>query len=241
MNICADIHTHTIVSGHAYSTLDENVRYAAEKNIKLLATTEHGPALHGAPQKIYFSNLKIIPKKLHDVELMMGIEANILDFDGTLDLDEKLLSKMDIVIASLHTPCINSGTKEENTRALLKAMENPLVDVIGHPGDPNFLIDIKEVFYHSLQTNTLLEINNASLYPDGSRQGSEKFMIEILELAKKEQSPIILGSDAHFYTKVGDFDCVRSLFQQLNFPEKLVLNTCPEKLKNSLKRNQEFL
>lgn len=239
MNICADIHTHTIVSGHAYSTLDENVRYAAEKNIKLLAATEHAPALHGAPQRIYFSNMGIIPKKLHGVEILMGVEANILDFDGTLDLDEKILSKMDIVIASLHTPCITSGTKEENTSALLKAMEHPCVDVIGHPGDPNFLIDIKEVFYKALETKTLLEINNASLYPDGSRRGSEQFMIEILELAKKEQTPVVLGSDAHFYTKVGDFDYVLSLFKKLNFPESLVLNTSAEKLRNALKRNQK--
>lgn len=236
MDICADIHTHTIVSGHAYSTLDENVRYAAEKNIKLLASTEHAPALHGAPQRIYFSNMGIIPKKLYGVELLMGVEANILDFDGNLDLDEKILSKMDIVIASLHTPCIVSGTKEENTRALLKAMENPFVDVIGHPGDPNFLVDIKEIFYKALETKTLLEINNASLYPDGSRRGSEQFMIEILELAKKEQMPVILGSDAHFYTKVGDFDYVLSLFEKLNFPENLVLNTSTEKLKSALKK-----
>lgn len=81
----------------------------------------------------YFANLHVVPKELHGVRVLRGIELNIMDFDGTVDMDEKILSRLDIAIASLHTPCLAPGTKEENTRACLKVMENPLVDILGHP------------------------------------------------------------------------------------------------------------
>ena len=61
---------------------------------------------------------------------------NIMDYDGNIDLDEFYLQRMDYAIASLHPPCIPFGTMEENTNAVLKAMENPYVKILGHPGDP---------------------------------------------------------------------------------------------------------
>lgn len=238
MNILADTHTHTVASGHAYSTLDENARYASQIGLKLLAVTEHGPAMNGAPQRIYFSNLNIVPRTLHGVDILIGTEANIVDFEGGLDFDNELLKKMDIVIASLHQPCIIPGSKEENTNACLKVMENEYVDILGHPGDPRFPIDVEAVFYQAKQTNTLIEINNASLIPGGFRDGSDVFLKQFLMLSKKEGVPVVLSSDAHFYTKIGDFDFIFALLKQVDFPEELILNYWPQKLKQTLKRNK---
>ena len=68
------------------------------------------------------------------------VEVNIMDYDGTLDIPDKILRNLDFVIASLHDVCIEPGTRDENTRSLLSAMENPLVDIIGHSGNSVFPI-----------------------------------------------------------------------------------------------------
>lgn len=238
MKILADTHTHSMASGHAYSTIQENIRAAAEKGLELIAVTDHAPAMQNTTSHAYFSNLYVIPDELFGVHVLKGVELNIIDFQGTIDLDERILAKLDISIASLHTPCIAPGTKEENTRACIHAMENPLVDILGHPGDPRYPIDYEEVFKVAKRTGTLLEINNASLVPDGFRAGSDGNIEQILKMAMKEDVPIVVGSDAHFYTGIGDIFYVEKLMEKVGFPEDLVLNTEPQKLLYSLKRKK---
>lgn len=236
MKLRMDIHTHSVASGHAYSTVDENMRWAAEKGMELVALTDHAPGMKDTTGHAYFANLHILPKELHGVKLLRGIELNIMDFDGRVDMDEKVLSRLDLCIASLHVPCIIPGSRKENTRALLKVMENPYVDVIGHPGDPRYDVDYKEVFRHAKETGTILEINNASLIPGGFRDGSQENVKEILRMSMEEGVCVALGSDAHFYTGIGDFSSAEAILREVGFPEELVLNTDPVRFLNSLKK-----
>jgi len=236
MKLKIDTHTHTLASGHAYSTVDENFRWAAEKGLELVALTDHAPGMKDTTCHAYFANLHVLPEKLHGVRLLRGIELNIMDFDGTVDMDEKTLSRLDMAIASLHTPCIAPGSRKENTRALLKVMENPYVDIIGHPGDPRYDIDYKEVFRQARETGTILEINNASLIPGGFRDGSQENVKEILRMSMEDGVSVVLGSDAHFYTGIGDFSHAITLLKEIGFPEELVLNTDPARFLASLKK-----
>ena len=73
--------------------------------------------------------------------MLKGIEANIIDYDGTIDMPEDVVGKLDYVIASLHPPCIDFGTIEENTQAILKVMDNPEVKIIGHLDDSRYPVD----------------------------------------------------------------------------------------------------
>ncbi|MBR4934958.1 MAG: phosphatase, partial [Anaerotignum sp.] len=186
MNLKMDIHTHSVASGHAYSTVDENMRWAAEKGLELVALTDHAPGMKDTTGHAYFANLHVLPEKLHGVRLLKGIELNIMDFDGRVDMDERVLSRMDLAIASLHLPCIAPGSRKENTAALVKAMENPYVHIIGHPGDPRYDVDYQEVFRQAKATGTLLEINNASLIPGGFRDGSQENVRNILRMSMEE-------------------------------------------------------
>ena len=120
MKYVLDAHTHTIASGHAYSTIMENAAYAAEAGLELLGITDHAPAMAGGTQPSYFLNFSTIPREISGVEIYMGAELNIMDYDGNIDLDEFYLQRMDYAIASLHPPCIPFGTMEENTNAVLK-------------------------------------------------------------------------------------------------------------------------
>ncbi len=238
MKLFADMHTHSVISRHAYSTIDENTRYAAQKGLSLLAVTDHAPGMPHTSCHAYFANLHVLPERLHGVRLLRGIELNIMDYDGQVDMDDAILSRLDIAIASLHTPCITPGSKKENTRACIKAMEHPWVDVLGHPGDPRYPMDYDEIFRASKETGCLLEINNASLTPGGYRGGSAEHMEYLLRLCMEEEVPVVVGSDAHFYHAIGEFSLTEQLFEKVDFPASLVLNTQPQRLIKSLKRNR---
>ena len=84
-----DVHTHSIMSGHAYSSLQEMAMAASEKGLQILGITEHAPELPGACDPIYFRNLHVVPRQMYGVRLLLGAELNILDTDGTMDLDEE--------------------------------------------------------------------------------------------------------------------------------------------------------
>lgn len=231
-----DIHTHTVSSGHAYSTLEENVKQAAKKGLELLGITDHAPAMPGSAEEVYFTNFKAIPRNLEGVEIMMGVELNIMDYDGAVDLPERLLKKMDFTLASLHSLCIKPGSKKENTKAILNVMENPYVSIIGHPGDPKYPIEVEEVVLASKRTGTLLELNDSSLNPEGSRIGSDIFIEEILDYCLKHQVAAVMGTDAHFSTKVGDFSFLLKLLEKKHFPLELILNYDINRFKESLKK-----
>lgn len=236
MDFIIDVHTHTTASGHAYSTITENAKFASKKGIKLLGVTDHAPAMEGSTSKMYFTNFRTLPRELYDVELFMGAELNIVDYTGKVDLPNGILSLLDFTIASLHPPCIPFGTVEENTNAVLGVMDNPHVNILGHLGDPRYPIDVNAVFKKAMDTNTLIEMNNASLNKDGFRVGSDLCMKEFLNLCKKEGYPVIASSDAHFFDKIGGFDLVKQLFFEVNFPENLILNTSVKKFKDFLNK-----
>ena len=234
MKFVLDAHTHTIASGHAYSTLLENVEYAAECGLELLGVTDHAPAMEGGTQPAYFINFHAIPREIKGIQVRMGAELNILDYDGRVDLDKIYLERMDYAIASLHPPCIPFGTLEENTNAILRVMENPYVKILGHPGDPRYPIDCKAIVDKSEETGTVIEINDASLIPGGFRKGSEIYIAEILKLCKKKGLPVILASDAHFATHIGQFDNALKLIDEVGFPYELIINKSVDMFKKCL-------
>ena len=176
-----DLHTHSIMSGHAYNTLYEMLHSASEKGVKLLGSTEHAPGIPGACHEYYFLNFRVIPREIYGVKLLMGCELNIIDYKGTIDLKDRFLKKIDFAIASIHDPCYKSGTAEQNTAAYLGAMKNPYVNIIGHPDDRRFPIDYKKLVLGAKEHHVLLEVNSSSLHPQSSRMGARENYLEMLE------------------------------------------------------------
>lgn len=84
-----DLHTHTVASGHAYCTLREMAKAASEKGLKVLGITEHAPKMPGTCHNYYFHNLKVVPRQMYGITLLLGAELNILDFDGNVDLSQR--------------------------------------------------------------------------------------------------------------------------------------------------------
>ncbi|CAG9297527.1 phosphatase [Celerinatantimonas diazotrophica] len=228
MQIETDTHTHTISSGHAYSSLAENVAAAKAAGIKLMAMTDHAPSMPGAPHLWHFGNLKVVPRIIDGVGVLRGVEANICHIDGEIDVPEKLVKQLDLVIGSLHEPIFAPNDEKTNTQALINAMKNGLVDVIGHPGNPNYPIDINAVVEAAAHYRVLIELNNSSFL--GSRRGSHKNCLAIAEAARDSGTWITLGSDSHIAYTVGQFaECI-DIIEQVQFPLERLVSTHAGKL-----------
>ena len=140
MEFRLDSHTHTLASGHAYCTLLEMVRAAADRGLELICITDHAPGMELTTHEDYFLNFRVIDRELYGVRVMMGAELNVMDFDGTVDLSPKLLNNLDMAIASQHIWCMpQGGGPEENTAAMVRAMDNcPKICILGHPDDGRY-------------------------------------------------------------------------------------------------------
>lgn len=234
MRYLIDTHTHTIASGHAYNTIDEMTRKAAQIGLPNLAITEHAPKMYGSCSKLYFSNLNIVPKNKYGVRRYMGCEVNIMDYDGKLDLSDRFLSQMDIVIASFHIPCIKPGSEEDNTKALLKVMENPYVNIIGHPDDGRYPVDMETVVKAAKANHKLLELNNTSLRPSGPRENTKENDIKMLNFCKEYDVCVSLGSDAHIEEDICNFKLCEEVLKEVDFPDRLIANLDMELMESYL-------
>ena len=72
--VLLDAHTHTVASGHAYSSLQEMAKAAADKGLEVLGITEHGPSVPGTCPTLYFKNMFVVPRQMYGVRLLMGCE-----------------------------------------------------------------------------------------------------------------------------------------------------------------------
>jgi DNA polymerase (family X) len=160
-----DLHMHTTLSD-GRNTLEEMVAGARERGYEYMAITDHS-ASHGFGDDVQPDALRRRIEEIRALDdpgllVLAGTETNVLP-DGTLDYDDQLLEELDWVVASLHTSFRLS--EKEQTERMLRAMEHPLVDLIGHPTgrliqrrDP-YPLDVDRVIAKAIETGTFLEIN----------------------------------------------------------------------------------
>lgn len=229
MQIQADTHTHTIASTHAYSTVMEMAAAAKDKGLRALAITDHGTAMPDSPHIWHFHNIKrCVPPNINGVEILCGVEANIIDYEGTLDFPEKEARPLDWVVASMHVPTLKPSTVENITKAYLNVAKNVYVDVIGHCATPRFLFDSERVLKTFKEYNKFVEINESAIL---NKSGTREVYVEIIRLCKKWEVPVIVNSDAHIWLQVGEVPTCMQMLADQDFPEKLVINTDWDKLR----------
>lgn len=225
-----DLHTHSIASGHyTKDTVTTLAKRAKEMGFEYLGITDHAPKMQGSASVNYFRNLRYSNRVIHDVKILYGVELNVLNVKGEIDLENDVLENLDYAIASLHKQVFKPKSEEENTLALINAMKNRYVAIIGHPDDPTFRIDVKALVESAKQTGTMLELSTVGISPESYRGYGLARLVEMLLLCKKNNVYITLGSDSHGTDKIGDFRNAYKLLEELDFPTNLVANYTPEK------------
>jgi DNA polymerase (family X) len=196
-DIRGDLHSHTIASDGRY-TIDEMATAARDRGYEYFAITDHS-ASHGFGDAVSPGQLERqieligqANERIDGIELLAGTEVNILP-DGSLDYEDELLSRLDWVIASVHT---SFGVGEQAmTERMIAAIEHPLVRAIGHPtgrkieGRDPYAVDLEAVFAAAARTGTMLEIN---ANPD------RRDLSDVHARAAAEAGvTIVIDSDAH--------------------------------------------
>lgn len=238
MQLIADLHTHSCVSHHAFSTIREMAEGAKAAGLSAIAITDHGPTMEDGAHPWHFSNLSIVPRSLNGVSIIRGAELNILPPLGSIDvISLRILKSLDWVIASFHEPVFQPSTREIHTEALENILKNPYVHCLGHLGNPRFDFDHERIISQCNAYGKLIEINNNSVVV---RRGSSENCADILRLCKAYEVPIVVSTDSHIQYTVGNFSRALALLEQIDFPEHLVLNANRERLADWFRKHRDL-
>jgi len=193
-DIRGELHCHTKWSDGA-NTVEEMARAARERGYEYLAITDHSPPMGWGVKP---ENFRKLIREIRQVSerlgfpILAGIEVDIAP-DGSLHMDEDILRQLDIVIASVHSAMKMS--REEMTKRIVKAMENPLVHILGHPTGrlinqrPPYEVDLEALVERARQTGVALEINGSPERLDLNDENAR--------YAKEAGVLLSLGTDAH--------------------------------------------
>ena len=230
MEILTDIHTHTLATPHAYSTVYENLQFAKKAGLQAFAVTDHSLRLPDAPHIYHFENIKTIPEIFDGVRIFKGIELNILDKDGNIDIEEYILKTLDIVIASIHRMCYRHISLTDHTETYLNVLDNPYITVLGHIDSSDLGFDTDKVLLKAKEKNVLIEINNLHIEKKKNYERAKEIAIRCKELG----IGIAVNSDAHICFNMGDRSRAIELLESINFPEELIINRNLETLNEFL-------
>jgi DNA polymerase (family 10) len=190
-----DLHCHTTASDGTAS-IEEMAGAARESGYEYLAITDHSASFgfgdEVSPERLREQIAHIKSVHIPGLQLLAGSEVNILP-DGSLDYDDQLLAELDWVIASVHSSF--RMTADQMTARMIKAIEHPLVDAIGHPSGRKlerrapYSFDIERVIEAAARTGTMLEINSnpdrRDLNDTNARHGAAAGV------------PIVINTDSH--------------------------------------------
>lgn len=223
MQIIGDYHTHTIYS-HGKGTIRDNVESAFRKGLREIAICDHGPGhiIYGVKREQIFQMRREIDELNREYEkkglkVLLGIEANVMDYDGNIDVDEEILDVLDILLLGFHygilprngksmwyfyglnpvskvLPFLNSKMIDLNTQAIIKAIEKYPINIITHPGSKAKL-DIEKVAEAAYKHNIALEIN----------AHHSQLSVKNIEKALNTKVEFYINSDAHHPSNVGEF------------------------------------
>ncbi len=239
MPVLGDYHTHTVFS-HGHGSIEDNVKAAIGCGLKEIAITDHGfyHDFYGV-RRMDLSSMIDEVKRLRalypQIKIYLGLETNLVDSTGRVDIDESDYEWMDIMICGYHK-CTNATNIGEffgfnlpnfvsgltkfsskqivrNTDAYIKALERYKIDIISHP-NYGIKTDVKEIAKAAAHYGTLLELNGKKV----SLTDDEIF--SILETGVN----LIIDSDAHSPEKVGYFGVPLSYVNRLNIPVDRIAN-----------------
>ncbi|TCS96683.1 DNA polymerase/3'-5' exonuclease PolX [Hazenella coriacea] len=162
-----DLHMHTLYSDGA-DRIQKMAEAAQQKGYEYIAITDHSQSLKIAngltirDLQEQWEEIDRINAKMEGFTILKGTEMDILP-DGTLDFPDEILQQMDLVIASIHSSF--KQDEQTMTRRIVKAMENPYVDIIAHPTGrlllrrDGYQVDMDQIFQTATDTGTILELN----------------------------------------------------------------------------------
>lgn len=227
-----DFHTHSIFSECGVHTVLEMLMHAKKIGLKALAITDHGKALPECRLNSPF--FLRLDNPIKGIILIKGAELNVINESGDTDCPSRFLPFMDIVLLGLHHNLKRDLGEDYYTTILINAIKkNKFVDIITHPNNPDYPVDLEKLIRTAKEADVAIEINNSKIE---QKKVSEESVYLILELCKKYQCKIAVNSDAHVLNEIGKIDSVLPFLNKTSFPLELIIN---RNLKTALKFIEE--
>lgn len=253
-----DVHTHTLFSRHAYSTVREDVLAARDAGLELLGVTDHfsdmlypcADLTHADVRDYqYFVNSVIWPRVWEGVRVLHGAEADVrtlegrlfgqdvmlerdlvgIPLDGTESLYDRVVASCDYVIASVHyREFARDATVAQGTEMYLGALAQPKVLVLGHTGRAGVPFDVPELVGEAARQHKLVEINSHSLEARRRERRTWKACRKIAETCAELGCQIVISSDAHVCCDVGSVSAALEMLEEIHFPQELVATRSAE-------------
>lgn len=222
IRLFADYHTHTIYS-HGKGTILDNVVAARKKGLKEIGISDHGPrhfsfGIEKCDFKKMRQEIDIINRNTSGIKVLLCVEANLTSMDGDIDIEEDDRQYLDMVLMGYHRgvlphsfndakglyinnigakmfPWIYENVRNDNTMALIKAINKNKIDIITHPGAV-IPIDTRKLAQAAALRGTALEINCSHGY----------LTVEYIKIVMEEGAAFVISSDAHRPSLVGNFE-----------------------------------
>ena len=214
-----DLHAHTLFSLCGIHTVLELLERAKEVGMKGFAVTDHGQTLGGRLNGPFFERFK---SPCPDVKILKGVECNILDNNGKIDVPRNFMNFMDIVLLGIHPNTGRGLDRDVYTDMLIAAIQkNPCIDVITHPNDPMYPVDYRRLAKEAKSAGVALELNNSKIL---YARADAKSAVDLVEACRAEGCRMAVNSDAHAIHELGLDDSVRPILESANFPKELIVN-----------------
>lgn len=222
MDILFDLHTHTLFSDHAFSTVYENITCAKAVGLKGIATTDHGPEIVDSGHTWHYGCLEeLVPREVDGIHHFPGVEANILNTTGELDIPDDYQNRLDVVIASFHGYPFMPKTEKDVLTTYENVFKNKNVNMLGHIDRVPFEYDMKTVVSMAKEHNVPVELNQHSL------ELSDFIKSQAISLAKicnQLKVPVVVNTDSHFCKSVGVFTLIEKMLKEIGFDKNLIIN-----------------
>jgi putative hydrolase len=224
-DLVADLHTHTIASGHGADTIRTMCEFALKRGLKGIAITDHGPALPGGASVIYFMSIQRVAKGIKfPLRIITGVEDDIRNKKGDLTLPSEVLKGLEIVMTGCHPETwIAEQSLRGRTDAVVNAIGKGFVKVFTHPIGTHYDVELKQVLAAAKAGGTALELN-------ASKLGRKALVTAFLGRCAADNIPVVVNTDAHMAEEVGDFGSATSLLEEVGFPGHLLVNRSVESI-----------
>ncbi|MBF0431809.1 MAG: PHP domain-containing protein [Fibrobacteria bacterium] len=214
-----DLHVHSIRSACGMHTILEIVQIAVSKGMHMLNISDHGHALDRSTNFSILADKRRLPNPVRylgneEIWIVRGMEANILDFEGNTDIEDKFIPKLDLINLGFHeTENYHLGNSEaKNTQCLVNTLAHNPLDIITHPCIKTFPLDIEELVTLSLQYGFAIEVNNTNLRLEKTNL---KKLEKLIPLALEKGALLAENSDGHTYYEIGENEKITALMNDL--------------------------
>lgn len=238
MIIYGDYHTHTVFT-HGKGTIEDNVKWAVKKGLKQIAICEHSFShmAYGIKRKdvpVMRAEIERL-KKIYDIDILLGIESNIMSIDGKIDVTKEEQDMFDVIVVGYHKSFKPSSLKDfftfflpntfkifkqskkrvqKNTMAYINAIKNNKIDILAHLSAEGCTVDPVEIAKVAKEYNTYIELNGKRI------KFSDQQIKDMILTGVK----FIINSDAHSPERVGENNRAFNIIEKYKIPHEQVAN-----------------